>query len=150
MQISELMTETPATVTRDSSLQEAAEKMRDNDCGALPVVGNKDGRRPIGIITDRDITVRVVAEGKNPLDQRVENAMTESTVTVTRDSSDEEAERLMKENKIRRLVVVGDDGSVVGMVSQADIARREPEEETGEVVSEVSEPSGKASRPAED
>lgn len=150
MQISKLMTETPATVTRDSSLQEAAEKMRDNDCGALPVVGNKDGRRPIGIITDRDITVRVVAEGKNPLDQRVENAMTESTVTVTRDSSDEEAERLMKENKIRRLVVVGDDGSVVGMVSQADIARREPEKETGEVVSEVSEPSGKASRPAED
>ena len=148
MQIRELMTETPTTVTRQSSLQEAAKKMKDHDCGALPVIGNEDGRRPIGIITDRDITVRIVAAGKNPLEQRVEDAMTESTVTVKPDSTDKEASRLMEENKIRRLVVVGDDGSCVGMVSQADIARRAPEGETAEVVSEVSQPTGEASRPS--
>ena len=140
MKIKELMSETPATVTRQSSLQEAARKMQEHDCGALPVVGNEDGGRPIGVITDRDITVRIVAAGKNPLEQRVEDAMTESTVTVKPDSTDEEASQLMEENQIRRLVVVGNDGSCVGMVSQADLARRVPEEETGEIVSEVSEP----------
>lgn len=141
MQISKLMTRTPATVRRDTPLQEAAQRMKDNDCGALPVVEGEDDGRPVGVITDRDITVRIVAPGKNPQELRVDDAMTESTVTIRQDDPDEEAGRLMEENQIRRLIVVDDSDTCVGVVSQADLARREPEEETGEVVKEVSQPS---------
>lgn len=144
MQVSELMTKTPATVRRDTPLQEAAQRMKDHDCGALPVVEGEDDGRPVGVVTDRDITVRVVAAGKNPQELTVKDAMTESTVTLRQGDTDEEAEQLMEEHQIRRLIVVDDNDRCVGIVSQADLALREPEEETGEVVKEVSKPSGKA------
>lgn len=95
----------------------------------------------MGIITDRDITVRVVARGDNPLQGRVKDAMTETAVTVKQDADIQEAEQLMEQEKIRRIIVVNDSGECVGIVSQADLALRLDEEEAGEVVEEVSEPS---------
>lgn len=141
MQVREIMTDSPASVNPSSSLQEAAEKMRDHDCGALPVVNGEGASSPVGIITDRDITVRVVAQGDNPLQGRVKDAMTETAVTVKQDADIQEAERLMEEEKIRRIIVVNDSDECVGIVSQADLALRLNEEEAGEVVEEVSEPS---------
>lgn len=141
MQVREIMTDSPASVNPSSSLQDAAEKMRDHDCGALPVVDGEGRSNPMGIITDRDITVRVVARGDNPLQGRVKDAMTETAVTVKQDADIQEAEQLMEQEKIRRIIVVNDSGECVGIVSQADLALRLDEEEAGEVVEEVSEPS---------
>lgn len=143
MQIQELMTEHPATSTPDSGLQEVTSLMVEHDAGAIPVVDNNE---PVGIVTDRDVACRVVAKGQNPLEKRAKDAMTSPVVTVRPSDSVEEVERRMKDEKVRR-VVVTDDGKVRGIVAQADLARRTPEEEAGEVVRDVSEPTSEASKP---
>lgn len=148
MQVKEVMTESPATCTPETDLQEVARMMVEYDCGALPVVESGTSKKPSGIVTDRDIVTRIIAKGQNPLQMRAADAMTEATVTVTPEADVEEAARLMKENQVRRLVVVDDGGACVGIVAQADLARHASEEQAGEVVGEVSESSGEASRPA--
>lgn len=136
MKVEEIMTENPVTCMPDTSLQQAARWMVEGDCGALPVV-NSDNK-PLGIITDRDITCRIVAQGKDPYALHVDDAMTHSTATVFKDTPLEDCMELMEENQVRRMIVLDDDGTVCGMVSQADLARHLPPEETAELVREVS------------
>ncbi len=138
MKVKDIMTADPACVTREDSLQDAAKLMLDNDCGCIPVVDGKESKIPVGMITDRDITCRTVAEGKNPLDLTVSDAMTNSAVTVTEDSSVEDCCSVMEEKQIRRVAVVDGRGSCCGIVAQADIALHGAEKQTGEVVQEVS------------
>src|SRR3989337_1174111 len=106
MNVQEIMTKDPACCTADTGLQEVAKMMVDNDCGCIPIVDNKNSKKPVGIITDRDIATRVVAEGRNPLDLTANDAMTTNVVTVTPQTSVEECCNLMEEHQLRRIAVV--------------------------------------------
>lgn len=140
MRIRDLMTKDPVTCGPDTELVVAARLMADSDIGAIPVVENEHSRRPVGVITDRDITTRVVARGDNPRDRRVRDAMTPQTVTVTADASVDDASQEMARRQLRRLVVVDENGAVMGVVAQADLALHAPAQQTGQVVKEISEP----------
>jgi CBS domain-containing protein len=148
MKVRELMTSNPATCTPDTDIRKVAQMMVEHDTGAIPVVAsNGKSGRPVGIVTDRDIVARLVAEGRNPLDANAEDAMTDIVATVSPDSDAEEAVRLMKQKQVRRIVVVEND-RCVGIVSQADIARQLSDGAARELLAGVSQPSDAASTPA--
>ena len=138
MFVKEIMTENPACCTPDQSLQEAAQLMVENDCGCIPVVKDMSLKKPIGVITDRDICCRTVAEGKNPLDLTVADVMTKNIATVSPNTSVEDCCNLMEEKQIRRVAVIDDMGSCCGIVAQADVANNAGKVQTAEVVQEVS------------
>ena len=142
MNVEDIMTRNPVCCTPDSGLRDVAQMMVDCDCGCIPVVDSKDTKMPIGMITDRDITCRVVAQGRNPLDLTAREAMTSTVVSVTPDTSLEECLDLMEESQVRRIAVVDDDGKICGIVAQADVARNADDQRTAEVVQEVSKASG--------
>src|SRR5690242_20061692 len=102
MQVKEVMTESPSCCTADTNLQNVAQMMVDHDCGCIPIVDSKDSKMPLGMVTDRDITCRVVAQGKNPLDLTAGDAMTSTVVSVKPDTSLEECLDLMEESQLRR------------------------------------------------
>jgi CBS domain-containing protein len=135
--VRETMTAEPTSVDRSQSLLEAARLMRDQDVGSLPVT--EEGRL-IGMITDRDIVTRGVAEGRDLASATVGDAYSPEPVTVEPDHDLDEALRLMARHQVRRLPVVERD-RLVGIVAQADVALEEKEKKTGEVVEAVSEPS---------
>jgi CBS domain-containing protein len=145
MQVKDIMTTDPACCTPDSTLQRVAEMMVENDCGEIPVVENIASMKPVGVITDRDITCRTVAKGLNPLTMTVSECMTTPCVTVTPDTSLDECCRLMEEKQIRRVPVVDEGVACCGIVALADVARHAGKRDTAGVVKEVSEPSGSAS-----
>ncbi len=145
MQVKEVMTADPACCTSENGLQEVAQMMVDHDCGEIPVVENTQTKLPIGVITDRDIVCRAVAQGLNPLDLTAADCLSKPCVTVTPEMSVEECGKILEENKIRRVPVVDADGSCCGIVALADIALRTRPSVVVEVVKEVSEPSAAAS-----
>ena len=145
MEVKDIMTPDPACCTPDTALQRAAEMMVENDCGEIPVVENVASMKPVGVITDRDITCRTVAKGLNPLTMTVSECITTPCVTVTPDTSLDECCKVLEENQIRRLPVVDASGACCGIVALADIARHAAKRDAGEVVKEVSEPSSSAS-----
>src|SRR6185312_11136781 len=125
----------PRTVEPDAPVVEAAKLMQQEDVGIAPVV---EGGRLVGTITDRDIAVRVVAEGKDPRSTKVRDVASQELVTVDPQQDLDEALRLMAKHQVRRLPVVEEDGELVGIVAQADVAKRASEERTGEVVEDIS------------
>lgn len=135
-QIRELMTVRPRTVKAGDPIVEAAKLMKGEDSGIAPIV---DGDRLVGVVTDRDIAIRVVAEGRDPRETKVEEIASQNLVTIDPQQGLEEALRLMAKHQVRRLPVVEEDGKLVGIVSQADVARRAGAERTGEVVQQISE-----------
>jgi CBS domain-containing protein len=139
MRVENIMTPSPATCHRDTRLQEAARLMLSCDCGAIPVV-EEGTNHPIGVITDRDITVRSVGEGRNPLDMKVGDCMSSPVETISSETSLEECLDKMEASQIRRMIVVDQDGKIAGIVSQADVALYAPEDETAELVHDVSTP----------
>lgn len=139
-EIGEIMSTDVAWCTADSALTEAARLMREHDCGAIPVVDDGVMRRPVGVLTDRDIAVRVVAEGRNTSDVKVCDCMSTPVATAHRSTTLGQVMQTMEDAKLRRMVIVDDDGRVCGMVAQADLAREAPRQQVGEVVREVSEP----------
>ncbi len=141
MLVNEIMTENPACCTADTSLQEVAKMMVTNDCGCIPVVEDSAHNKLIGMITDRDITIRTIAEGKNPMNLTAGDAMTKNVVTVTSETSVEDCCNMMEDNQIRRIAVVDENGGCCGMVAQADIAINANDNKTAEVVQEVSKAS---------
>jgi CBS domain-containing protein len=124
------------SVTRDTSVQHAARLMREADVGSLPVV---DGERVVGVVTDRDIAVRVVGDGKGP-DTPVGDVATQEVVSVGPEQDLDEALRLMAQHQVRRLPVVEQDGRLVGIFAQADAAMEAEPARVGEMVEEISEP----------
>jgi CBS domain-containing protein len=143
MQVQEIMTQNPACCAPDATLKDAAMLMADNDSGEIPVLDEQ--RHPIGVLTDRDIACRAVAQGKGP-DTPVRAIMSNPIVTVTPETSLEDCCETMEQNQIRRVPVVDDSGACCGMVSQADIARRAPAHEAAEFIREVSQPMPQPSR----
>ena len=140
MKIKEIMTASPACCTPETSLREVAAMFVDHDCGSIPVVDNLETRRPIGIVTDRDIACRAVAKGLNALELTARDCMSSPSVTVKEDASLDEAIQLMEDNKVRRLPVVDERGRCIGVVAQADIALSAGKGKTAEVVKEISQP----------
>ena len=118
--IRDLMTVLPRTVKVGDSIVDAAKLMRGEDAGIAPIV---DGERLVGVVTDRDIAVRVVAAGRDPEATKVEEISSTTLVTIDADQELDEALRLMAEHQVRRLPVVEEDGKLVGIVAQADVAR---------------------------
>ncbi|MBV9928585.1 MAG: CBS domain-containing protein [Acidobacteria bacterium] len=148
MEVKDVMTPDPACCTPDTTLQRVAELMVENDCGEIPVVESASNKRPVGVITDRDIVCRTVAKGTNPLTLKASECMTTPCVTVRPDTPLDECCRLLEEKQIRRVPVVDASGSCCGIVALADIAKYARERETAEVVREVSEASASASATA--
>jgi len=142
MQVREIMTGNPVYGTPDTSLHVIAQMMVEHDCGCIPIVESDDAQSPIGMVTDRDIVIRAVAENRNPLDLQAEDIMTGGIVTVTPEMSVDECCNLMESKQIRRVAVVDQNGGLCGMVAQADIAVNAPTEITAEVVQEVSKGAG--------
>jgi CBS domain-containing protein len=135
--VRDAMTEAPRSIGQSASVVEAALLMREADIGSLPIT---DDERLVGMITDRDITTRVVAEAADPKMTSVGDVYSRDLISVEPENDLEEALRLMARHQVRRLPVV-EDGMLVGIVAQADIALRENEKKTGELVEAISEPS---------
>jgi CBS domain-containing protein len=142
MLLREIMSRDVEVIRPDATIQDAAQRMRSLDVGSLPVC---DGERLVGVITDRDITVRATAEGSDPSTRQVRDVMTDDVVYCFEDQDVEEAARLMSERQIRRLVILNRDKRLVGIVAMADLAvGTDDEEMSGEVLEAVSEPSAPA------
>ncbi|HVE12796.1 MAG TPA: CBS domain-containing protein [Elusimicrobiota bacterium] len=140
MKVKDIMTQDPIFCTPQTGLQAVAHMMCDADCGEIPIVESPTNPKPVGVITDRDITCRAVAEGKNPLQLKAQDCMSSPVITVTPETELEECCQLIEQRRIRRVLVVDEDGRCCGIVSQADIARRCPPNLASEVVKEVSQP----------
>jgi CBS domain-containing protein len=134
----DIMTPDTECVSEDDTLVVAAQKMRDLDVGALPICGSDD--RLKGMVTDRDIVVKCIADGGDPSSTTVSSLGESEVVTIGADDDIEEALRTMRDHQVRRLPVI-DGHELVGMISQADIALAVSNEQAGEVVEEISEPS---------
>ena len=132
----DVMTQDPACCSPHATLDEVAKLMIENDCGEIPVVDASD--RPIGVITDRDIVCRAVAEGKNPAAHTVESVMSQPVITVRADAAIDDVLKTMERHKIRRVPVVDDGGCCTGIIAQADLASEAPPEKAAELVREVS------------
>jgi CBS domain-containing protein len=136
-QVAEVMTETLRTIDADESVAYAAKMMRDEDVGLAPIV---EGERLVGTLTDRDIAVRVVAEGRDPEATKAREVASTDIVTVEPTQDLDEALRLMAQHQVRRIPVVENGGRLVGIVAQADVARRQSDDrKTGEVVEQISQ-----------
>jgi CBS domain-containing protein len=138
--VTSLMTANPACCNANTPLRDVARMMIDHDCGQIPVIDDKGV--PLGVVTDRDIATRIVAEGRDTTSATARDAMSSPVQTVREDSSLKDAVCLMEASKIRRVPVVDASGTLTGIVSIADIALAGKTAATAEVVKEVSEPSG--------
>src|SRR5438552_16495894 len=134
--IREVMTSNPSTIEAGGFVVEAAKIMKQEDAGVVPVTENG---RLIGMVTDRDIAIRVVAEGKDPQSTSIREVASTDLVTIDPQQDLDEALRLMAQHKVRRLPVVEEDGRLVGVVAQADGAREGDDTKTGQVVQEISQ-----------
>ena len=134
--IREIMTSNPSTVEPYTTVVDAARVMKQEDAGVVPVTENG---RLTGMVTDRDIAIRVVAEGKDPQSTTVQEVASKNLVTLDPEQDLDEALRLMAQHQVRRLPVVEEDGRLVGIVAQADVAREGDDTQTGQVVQEISE-----------
>jgi len=129
------MTENVECLREDDSLQTAAERLAQHDVGALPICD--DQQRVRGIVTDRDIVVHAIAQGKDPRKTTVGEIVTPNPVTVGPDESVERVTAIMAERQIRRVPVV-EGGRIIGIISQADIAQAVPADQAGAMLSQIS------------
>jgi CBS domain-containing protein len=134
--IRDVMTPNPSTVEPNKTVVDAARIMKQEDAGVVPVTENG---RLTGIVTDRDIAIRVVAEGKDPKSTPVREVASTNLVTIDPEQDLDEALRVMAKHQVRRLPVVEEDGRLVGVLAQADVAREGDDTKTGQVVQEISE-----------
>ena len=135
--VRDAMTEEPRSIGASASVVEAARLMREQHIGSLPIT---DDEKLVGMITDRDITTRVVAKAADPTTTSVEEVYSRDIISVEPDKNLEDAVQLMARHQLRRLPVV-ENGRLVGIVAQADIALTEDETKTGELVEAISKPS---------
>ena len=134
-EIRTVMTSNPRSLESGDSVIEAARLMRDEDVGIIPVV---EGEKLVGTVTDRDIAIQVVAEGKEPESITVGEIASRELVTIDPQQNLDEALRLMARHQVRRLPVVEEDGKLVGIVAQADVAKHASDRQTGDLVEDIS------------
>jgi CBS domain-containing protein len=142
MKISEIMTADPEFCTPDDSVIDAARIMAQRDVGIVPICESIDTRKAIGCITDRDIVVRIVAEGKDPnVIPSLNEVMTNELVTCSPEDDVDDVRHLMEQRQVRRVMVIDEHGSLVGVVATADLATSLDKSKVGEVMEQISEPS---------
>ena len=138
MDIRSVMTPDPATCQAETPIREIARLMLENDCGLVPVIDASG--KPVGTVTDRDIALRVVAEGRDPQQCSAREVMTSPVTTVSLDSNLSETTDLMESEQIRRILVVDQEGRLCGIVAQADVALSGRDSRTADLVEKVSQP----------
>lgn len=137
---SDVMTTNPVCAQADDTVVSVAQLMKEQDVGPIPIVDDVTTKRLQGIVTDRDLAMKVVAEGRDPNNTRMRDVMTTDVVTVSQDDDIQTALDAMSQHQLRRILVVDDKENLVGIIAQADIATRmNKPEQTGEVVKEISE-----------
>lgn len=135
-----IMTDSPAVCTPETTSQDAARMMQDNDCGSLPVVENRNSMKLVGMVTDRDLALRVLGRGLDA-NTPVREAMTKNISSVKVDDGLDAVERVMTGQQVRRVPVVDGQDRVVGIVAQADLARElSGSKDVGRVVEKISQP----------
>lgn len=138
----DIMSDSPAVVTPETTARDAARMMEDNDCGSLPVVSSRDSMKLQGIVTDRDLALRILGKGQSS-DTPVREAMTKNVASVRPDAPLNEIENLMSSQQVRRVPVVDEQSRVLGIVAQADLARELTAvgaQDFGRVLEKISEP----------
>ena len=137
--IAEVMTDRPRAVTPQTSVREAARLMEEEEVGSLPIVG--DGAQLVGIVTDRDLAIRVIGRGLDPEQTPVHEIASQEVYALSPDDNLDDALETMARAQVRRVPIVVRENELVGMVSQADIARATKDKTAGQVVEAISEPS---------
>ena len=141
MKAREIMTANPSTVTPDTNLPEVARLMQSEDVGIVPVVEAGASRQLVGVVTDRDIALRVVGEGRDPNSVRVSDVMSSNIRTCREDDSVDDVMNVMGEQQVRRIPIVDERGSLVGIVSQADVVLQANSDRKAErTVEKISQP----------
>lgn len=144
MKAQDIMTANPATVTPDTRVRQAAKLMKDHDVGILPVVEREGSTKLVGLLTDRDIAIRLVAEGMNPDESEVRALMSANPKTARASDSVKDVMKLMGEQQLRRIPIVDDRGGLVGIVAQADIVIEASDDDMAkETVEQISRPGGR-------
>ena len=144
MKAQDIMSKNPTCVTPDTTLADAARLMKNENIGIVPVVESTSSRRLVGVVTDRDIAIRAVAEGRDGVTTSVGHVMSANVRTTTVDKSVDDVMDLMGEEQVRRVPVVDDRGVLVGIISQADIVLNAKDNKRAEkTVEQISRPSGK-------
>jgi len=139
MKCSELMTKDPSCCLPTDTVFDAAQLMKSEDVGPIPIVNDKQTKKLAGIVTDRDLALKVVAEGLDPKQTKIEEVMTTGVQTCNPDDDVSNVLKLMEHHHVRRIPIVDDQDRLVGIIAQADIATRIDEaEKTHEVVEEIS------------
>lgn len=137
---SDLMTRNLVCAQPDDSVASVAQLMKENDIGPIPIVEDVVSNKLVGIVTDRDMAMKVVAEGRDPNTTRVKEVMTQDVVTARDNEDIRNALEAMSQHQLRRILVVDENNTLVGIIAQADIATRlDQPEKTGEVVKEISQ-----------
>jgi len=140
MKCNDVMTVNPSCCLTTDTVYQAAQLMKSEDVGPIPILTDLENRRLEGIVTDRDIVLQVVAENRDPNNTRVSDIMTKDVATCRVDDDAHKAIHLMEEHQVRRILIVNDNGQLAGIVSQADVATRMGEPaSTAEVVKEISQ-----------
>ena len=137
MQVSQILTRDVETIRPDTTVKEAAQRMRSMDVGSLPVC---DGRHLLGMVTDRDITIRITAEGRDAANTPVQDAMTPDVTYVFEDQDVQDAARIMREQQIRRLPVLDREKKLVGILALGDVAQIGDDRLAGDALEQISEP----------
>jgi CBS domain-containing protein len=136
----EVMTNNPVCCLPNDSVAKAAGLMKSQDIGSIPVIENEQTQKLVGIVTDRDLALKVVAQGRDPKTTKVEAVMTHNVVTCRADDDLQKALDAMAEHQLRRIPVVNNDNKIVGIIAQADVATRvDQPEKTAEMVKEISQ-----------
>ena len=141
MKAREIMTANPRTVTPDMNLPEVARLMQSEDVGIVPVVDASGSRQLVGVVTDRDIALRVVGEGRDPNSVRVSDVMSTNVRTCREDDSVDDVMDVMGKEQVRRVPIVDERGSLVGIVAQADVVLQASSDKKAErTVEKISQP----------
>ncbi len=141
MKANEIMTSKPSTTTPDASLQDAARMMKEQDVGLIPVVDGSGSGKLVGVITDRDIAIRVVADGRETKGAKVSEAMSSTPHTCGADDSVDSVMELMGKEQLRRVPIIDESGKLVGIVAQADIVlHAKSDRKTEQTLEKISQP----------
>lgn len=143
MKAKDIMTTNPRTVTPDTTVREAAQMMKTENVGMLPVVRDRSSRTLVGVVTDRDIAIRHVAEGHGSPECPVREAMSSGVKTARETDDVDDVMDVMGKEQVRRIPIVDERGDLVGVVAQADIAREASDRKAERTIEKISEPSGK-------
>ena len=140
MKCNEVMTKNPVCCSPNDSVVKAAQLMKLSDIGSIPIIETEETKKLVGILTDRDLALKIIAEGRNPQSIKVEEVMTHTVITCRTDDDLQKTLDVMAEYQLRRIPVVDSDNRIIGIIAQADVATRlDQPEKTAAMVKDISQ-----------